>query len=63
MSLADYIGIAVALVVAVYTYRWRKPSRRKVNRFVRRRSDSTVHVPRVTAWDRARRYYGPSHGR
>jgi hypothetical protein len=57
MTLAAYITIAVALGVAIYTYRWRKP-RRKVNRFVRRRSDSTVHVPRVTAWDRARQVYG-----
>jgi hypothetical protein len=58
MSIPDYIAVGVALVVAIYTYRWRKPPKRRANRFVRRRSDSTVHVPRVTAWDRARQVYG-----
>jgi hypothetical protein len=63
MVLADYIGIALALVVAIYTYRWRKKPKRRENRFVRRKSDSSIRVPRVTAWDRARRYYGAGHGR
>jgi hypothetical protein len=58
MTLADYIGIAVVLVVAVFTYRWRKPPRRKVNRFVRRRSNPCIHVPRETSWTRANRHYG-----
>jgi hypothetical protein len=57
MTIADYIGIAVALVVAVYTYRWRKPPRRKINRFVRRKSDPCIHVPRETLWARTNRYH------
>jgi hypothetical protein len=57
MTLADYIGIAVALVVAVFTYRWRKPPRRKVNRFVRRRSNPGIRVPRETLWARTQRYH------
>lgn len=58
MTLADYIGIAVALVVAVYTYRWRKPPKRRENRYVRRRSDPNIHVPRETLWARTNRYHG-----
>jgi hypothetical protein len=58
MTLAAYITIAVALVVAIYTYRWRKPPRRKVNRFVRRRSDQNIRVPRgETLWGRTNRYH------